>query len=95
MTIIDNRTGKSVEIPIKHNTINANGLARIGLRFIPPPLPSPLFHQLIFGVLICHRSYDPGFLNTSSATSRITYIDGDKGILRYIFYFFSYVLVIV
>jgi len=29
------------------------------------------------------RSYDPGYMNTASATSRITYIDGGKGILRY------------
>jgi citrate synthase len=30
-----------------------------------------------------NRAYDPGYLNTASATSRISYIDGDKGILRY------------
>jgi citrate synthase len=28
-------------------------------------------------------SYDPGFMNTASCQSRITYIDGDRGILRY------------
>jgi citrate synthase len=28
-------------------------------------------------------SYDPGFMNTASCQSKITYIDGDKGILRY------------
>ena len=28
-------------------------------------------------------TYDPAFLNTASCTSRITYIDGEKGILRY------------
>src|SRR6266581_2229331 len=28
-------------------------------------------------------TYDPGFMNTASCQSKITYIDGDKGILRY------------
>jgi citrate synthase len=28
-------------------------------------------------------SYDPGFMNTASCQSKITYIDGDRGILRY------------
>jgi len=60
VTIRDNRTGKTIDVPIKHNTIPALSLKSIGL-----------------------RTYDPGFLNTASAISRISYIDGDKGILRY------------
>ena len=30
-----------------------------------------------------HFTFDPGFLSTASCDSEITYIDGDKGILRY------------
>lgn len=45
------------------------------------------FCERLFGDLppyiICNRSYDPAFQNTAVVTSRITYIDGDKGILRY------------
>ncbi len=29
------------------------------------------------------KSYDPGFMNTISCTSKICFIDGDKGILEY------------
>lgn len=63
---MDNRTGKSYEIPIKNNFIMASELAKLktdenkGL-----------------------KSYDPGFMNTISCTSKICFIDGDKGILEY------------
>jgi len=67
LTIVDNRTGKSYEIPIRHNTIDAQKLNQIKAK---PNLPGL-------------RSYDPGYMNTASATSRITYINGTKGILRY------------
>jgi citrate synthase len=60
VTVIDNRTGKRVDIPIKHGTIAATGFESLGL-----------------------RSYDAGLKNTANTTSRITYIDGDSGILRY------------
>jgi len=60
VTVVNHKTGKSVVIPIKHNTISAELLGKVGL-----------------------RSYDPGYMNTSSATSRITYINGDKGILEH------------
>jgi citrate synthase len=60
VTITDNRTGKTVEVPIDEGAIRATGLKELGL-----------------------SSYDPAFLNTASVTSRITYIDGDAGILRY------------
>ena len=67
LTVTDNRTGTSYEIPIENGAINA-----IHLRQIKES-------EGDFGLM----SYDPGFLNTASCHSRITYIDGDVGILRY------------
>jgi citrate synthase len=66
LTIIDNRTGKKYEIPIKNGAIKATDLFQIKVTEDD-------------GLV----SYDPGFMNTASCQSRITYIDGDKGILRY------------
>lgn len=63
---MDNRTGKSYEIPIKNNFIMASELAK---------LKSDENKGL--------KSYDPGFMNTISCTSKICFIDGDKGILEY------------
>jgi citrate synthase len=67
LTITDNRTGKSYEIPITHGTINAMDLRQIKTS------------EEDFGLM----SYDPAFTNTASCKSSITYIDGDKGILLY------------
>jgi len=67
LTVIDNRTGKKYEIPIVDGTIPAPELRKIKTSADD------------FGVM----SYDPAFMNTASCRSRITYIDGDKGILRY------------
>src|SRR6266478_3289126 len=67
LTITDNRTGKSYEVPITHGTIRAMDLRQIKTD------PSD------FGMM----SYDPAFNNTAACISRITYIEGDKGILRY------------
>jgi len=67
LTITDNRTGKKYELPIKHGTIRAMDLRQIKL------------DEGDFGLM----TYDPAFTNTSSCVSRITYIDGDIGILRY------------
>jgi len=66
LTVIDNRTGKQYEIPIKNGAIKATDLFQIKVSEDE-------------GIV----SYDPGFMNTASCQSRITYIDGDKGILRY------------
>ena len=68
LTITDNRTGHSYEIPIKDGTIRA----RCSLREIKVDDDD-------FGLM----TYDPAFMNTASCRSAITYIDGDKGILRY------------
>ena len=67
LSIIDNRTGKSYEVPISHGAIRAMDLRQ--LRVDPAD----------FGMI----SYDPAYNNTASCISRITYIDGDAGILRY------------
>lgn len=67
LTITDSRTGRHYEIPIEHGTIKA-----IDLRQIKLDLDD-------FGLM----TYDPAFMNTAACKSRITFIDGDKGILRY------------
>jgi citrate synthase len=67
LTITDNRTGKSYELPIEHGAIRADALRQIKTG------PED------FGLM----SYDPAFLNTASCKSAITFIDGDKGILEY------------
>jgi citrate synthase len=67
LTVIDRRTGKSYEIPITDGTIRAIDLRQIKV------------DEQDFGLM----SYDPAFMNTASCRSRITFIDGDKGILRY------------
>ena len=67
LSITDNRTGKTYEIPVKDGTIHATDLRQI--KTDPED----------FGLM----SYDPAFNNTASCRSAITFIDGDKGILRY------------
>ena len=67
LTITDNRTGKSYEIPITHDTVRASDFRQIKV------------NPTDFGMM----SYDPAFNNTAACISRITYIDGDAGILRY------------
>lgn len=67
LTVTDNRTGKRYEIPIQNDTIRAIDLRQIKVNADD------------FGMM----SYDPAFTNTASCISRITFIDGDKGILRY------------
>lgn len=67
LTIIDNRTGKKYDVPIEHETIRAIDLRQIKVK------------DDDFGLM----TYDPAYMNTASVKSTITYIDGDKGILRY------------
>ena len=67
LTITDNRTGKTYEVPIQDGTIKAMDLRQIKVAADD------------FGLM----TYDPGFMNTASCKSRITFIDGDKGILNY------------
>jgi citrate synthase len=67
LTITDNRTGKQYEIPIHDGTIRAMDLRQI--KVVPDE----------FGMM----TYDPAFMNTAACRSRITFIDGDKGVLLY------------
>jgi citrate synthase len=67
LTITDNRTGKQYEIPIQDGTIRATDLRQIKVTADE------------FGMM----TYDPAFMNTAACRSRITYIDGDQGILEY------------
>ena len=67
LTIIDNRTGQKYDMPIEHGAVRATEFAKIRDK---PDGP---------GLML----YDPAFGNTASCKSRITYIDGDKGILLY------------
>ncbi len=67
LSITDNRTSKTYEIPIEHDSIRAIDLRQIKV------------NDGDFGML----SYDPAYLNTASCKSTITFIDGAKGILRY------------
>ena len=67
LTITDNRTGKSYEVPITDETIKALDLRQIKAA------------DEDFGIM----TYDPAFMNTASCRSAITFIDGDKGILEY------------
>src|SRR4029077_8240123 len=67
LTVTDNRTGKSYDLPIQDGMVRAADLRQI--RTGPDD----------FGLM----SYDPAYMNTAECRSAITFIDGDKGILRY------------
>src|SRR5690349_21261712 len=67
LTVTDNRTGKTYELPIENGCVRTMDLRQI--RVGPED----------FGIM----GYDPAFLNTANCTSKITFIDGDKGILEY------------
>ncbi len=67
LTVTDNRTGQHYQLPIRDGTVNAIDLRQIKTG------PDD------FGLM----TYDPAFMNTAACRSAITYIDGDKGILRY------------
>ncbi len=67
LSITDNRTGQTYEVPITDGTIKAPDLRKIKV------------DNDDFGIM----TYDPAFMNTASCRSSITFIDGDKGILEY------------
>jgi citrate synthase len=67
LTITDNRTGKQYDVSIQDGTIKATDLRQIKVTADE------------FGMM----TYDPAFMNTAACKSRITYIDGDKGVLLY------------
>jgi citrate synthase len=67
ITVTDNRTGKTYDLPVTDGTIRATDLRQIKVS------------EDDFGMM----TYDPAFMNTAACRSSITFIDGDKGILRY------------
>jgi citrate synthase len=67
LTITDNRTGRTYEVPVSEGTIKATDLRQIKVS------------DDDFGLM----TYDPAFMNTAACRSAITFIDGDRGILRY------------
>jgi citrate synthase len=67
LTITDNRTGRQYELPIADGAIRATDLRQIRIAGDDDGLVT----------------YDPAFMNTAACRSRITYIDGDKGVLEY------------
>ena len=67
LAITDQRTNQTIEAPIEHETVRAMDLRKIKAK------PDD------FGIM----TYDPAFMNTAFCKSSITFIDGDKGILRY------------
>jgi citrate synthase len=67
LTVTDNRTGETYELPVTDGTVRAIDLRRIKT------------DSEDFGLM----SYDPAYMNTASCRSAITYIDGDAGILQH------------
>src|ERR687894_744617 len=67
LSVTDNRTGKSYEIPIEDGTIRAPALREIKV------------DEDDFGLM----TYDPAYMNTASCRSAITFLDGDAGVLEY------------
>jgi citrate synthase len=67
LTITDNRTGRTYEVPVEDGTIRATALRSIKVS------------DDDFGLM----SYDPAFMNTASSRSAITFLDGDAGTLEY------------
>jgi citrate synthase len=67
LTIRDNRTGEEYDVPITDGTVKAADLGKIRVDEDTP------------GIAV----YDPGFVNTASCRSSVTFIDGDKGVLEY------------
>jgi citrate synthase len=67
LTVRDNRTGQEYEVPILDGAIKAADMGKIRVNEDTPGL----------------AVYDPGFVNTASCRSAVTFIDGEKGILEY------------
>ncbi|HET6697616.1 MAG TPA: citrate synthase [Nocardioidaceae bacterium] len=67
LTVRDNRTGQEYDVPIVDGAVRAADLGKIKAGEDVPGL----------------AVYDPGFVNTASCRSAVTFIDGDKGILEY------------
>jgi citrate synthase len=67
LTVTDNRTGRTYELPVTSGTVRAMDLRQIKV------------HDDEFGLM----AYDPAYTNTASCRSAITFIDGDAGVLQH------------
>lgn len=76
LSVVDNRTGKAYEIPIKHNAILATDFKKIAAS----PQPNDRAEDETTQGL---RVFDPAYMNTAVVESKISYINGQEGILRY------------
>ncbi|EKG22539.1 Citrate synthase-like protein [Macrophomina phaseolina MS6] len=75
LTVTDNRTGEAFEFPITHNAVNASDFKKIRA----PEDPENIADQNEQGL----RIFDPGYGNTCVSESKLTFIDGLKGIVQY------------
>jgi citrate synthase len=73
LTITDNRTGKTITVPISKRSPGGDETIRA------PELRQLRVNEDDFGIM----TYDPAFMNTAACQSSITFIDGDRGILEY------------
>ncbi|KAK9382280.1 citrate synthase-like protein [Kockiozyma suomiensis] len=76
ITVIDNRTGKTIEITIKDNSVPATAFTQLKAPLAANERPE---NDTPYGL----RILDPAFVNTAMITSSITYIDGNKGFLMH------------
>jgi len=67
LTVIDNRTGRTYELPINDGTVRARDFRQLKA------------YEGDFGLMV----YDPGFANTAACRSAITHIDGERSVLEY------------
>jgi citrate synthase len=67
VTVTDNRTGRSYELPVTDGTLRSLDFRQIKTS------------EDDFGLMV----YDPGYANVASCRSAITYLDGDAGVLQY------------
>lgn len=76
LSVVDNRTGKTYEFPIQNNAVLATDIKKIKAATSAGDRAEDETEQGL-------RVFDPGFMNTSVVQSTITYIDGQRGVLRY------------
>ncbi|GAA6041287.1 hypothetical protein JCM8097_001317 [Rhodosporidiobolus ruineniae] len=78
LTVTDNRTGKTITVPIEHNSVPATAFKKLSRKAVKADGERDE-DETEAGL----RIYDPGFMNTATVQSRITFIDGERGVLRH------------
>ena len=83
LTVTDNRTGETITVPITHNSIPATAFK--ALKTVPASSSAGAGSDTIDTDDTANgiRVYDPAFLNTAAISSKITFIDGDRGFLMH------------